>query len=232
MGDYDIILTFADHDAVGFFAKCGFNDDPILNSPFRPYLDDDWDQSILMSYHRPVAAEQGGRGWSVGDRCRDEASRVQSCRLLGQDIQNWREMRVREYGAQLGLIERMQNEITALQSLVVAQESHLTALKKNCLSFRQELSAEQHKHTHKPLMMPCLPCRYRHSDEGISWVCFSDTSAEFSEVQQMLVNGSSGDLYSEADFLPHSAGSHYGSIRLLKLCASCRRPCTAADSDW
>jgi len=36
--DYDVVTTFADHNAVPFFAKQGFNDDKILNSRYISYL--------------------------------------------------------------------------------------------------------------------------------------------------------------------------------------------------
>jgi hypothetical protein len=103
VGDYDVLLTFADHDAVEFFAKCGFNDDPILNSPFRPFLDDDWDQSILMSYYRPVAAEHGGRGWNIPRlvAATGEFAPLEQAASspLADDIRAWRETRVRVWCA-------------------------------------------------------------------------------------------------------------------------------------
>ena len=35
VGDYDVLLTFADHKAEAFFTHQGFTDDPIIASRYR-----------------------------------------------------------------------------------------------------------------------------------------------------------------------------------------------------
>ena len=226
VGDYDVLLTFADHDAVEFFAKCGFNDDPILNSPFRPFLDDDWDQSILMSYYRPVAAEHGGRGWNIPRlvAATGEFAPLEQAASspLADDIRAWRETRVREYGAQLGLVERMQNEITALQSLVATQESRLSLLQRESAAARKQLLQQQPPTPQSEARTSTdFPCKYQHSTDGTLWGCYGPLAAEFTAVQRMLTEGVSSGSQLDTQLTRHTgAGDQCDHFSLAKLCVS------------
>lgn len=96
----------ADHNAVPFFAKQGFNDDKILNSRYISYLDDDWDQSILMSYTRPRAAVAAGQRSTIAYAAPDTSGETKKAKLAAR-IEGWKAARMEEYSSQLQLVEQV-----------------------------------------------------------------------------------------------------------------------------
>eukprot|EP00966_Prymnesium_polylepis_P187426 4345415-Prymnesium_polylepis.1 len=93
-------IAWADHKAVKFFGRHGFNDDPILCSRYRE-ISEPWDRSILMSAQLPpplpqlTAVGTDATGWADGASLDDE---------LGA----WRHARLLEYAKELALVERLQ----------------------------------------------------------------------------------------------------------------------------
>ena len=98
--------TVADHNAVPFFAKQGFNDDKILNSRYISYLDDDWDQSILMSYTRPRAAVASSQRSTSAYGAPDTSGETKKAKLAAR-IEGWKAARMEEYSSQLQLVEQV-----------------------------------------------------------------------------------------------------------------------------
>eukprot|EP01043_Picozoa_sp_COSAG02_P030616 COSAG02_NODE_1963_length_10250_cov_112.556300_2_plen_182_part_00 len=96
----------ADHNAVPFFAKQGFNDDKILNSRYISYLDDDWDQSILMSYTRPRAAVAASQRSISAYGAPDTSGETKKAKLAAR-IEGWKATRMEEYSSQLQLVEQV-----------------------------------------------------------------------------------------------------------------------------
>eukprot|EP00741_Cyanophora_paradoxa_P012043 tig00020592_g11638.t1 len=131
VGTYDVIITYADHSAVGFFKRHGFTDDAILASRFKG-LTDKWDQSVLMCFYPhpevPSALE--------------ESPLVQrdylDMRSLHTAVEQWRERRLQEYSMELGLIEQMRSEILALRTKAVKQESFIEYLTAELAKERRE----------------------------------------------------------------------------------------------
>ena len=107
--------SVADHNAVPFFAKQGFNDDKILNSRYITYLDDDWDQSILMSYTRPRAAVAATQRPIVGTgACGAPGTRIETKQAkLAARIEGWKAARMEEYSTQLQLVEQVRGLLEA-----------------------------------------------------------------------------------------------------------------------
>jgi len=118
-GEYDVLITYADHSAVPFFKRHGFTDDVILASRFRT-LTDKWDQSILMCYyphpsvpHNPTPLQQ-----------QDYVDLTS----LDSRIETWRSRRLEEYSAELGLIEQMRSELKFLRGKVSRYEKQISYL--------------------------------------------------------------------------------------------------------
>ena len=72
VGEYNALLTFADHKAERFFSTHGFSDDPILTAKYRSDnslslrseclccfrgVVDDWENSSLMVYIPPFSGQ-------------------------------------------------------------------------------------------------------------------------------------------------------------------------------
>ena len=107
-------------------AKHGFNDDKILNSRYVRYLDDDWDQSMLMSFTRPRAAEaERPRVPQIGGG--EEGARLGAGKALLDRVAAWKESRMMEYGTQLVLVEQLVNEVAVLQDSLGVVEGRLCA---------------------------------------------------------------------------------------------------------
>lgn len=114
-----MVYPVADHNAVPFFAKQGFNDDKILNSRYISYLDDDWDQSILMSYTRPRAAVAAVQRPTIGSGsygAPDTSSETKQTKLLAR-IEGWKAARMEEYSSQLQLVEQVRGCVSSLKHL-------------------------------------------------------------------------------------------------------------------
>eukprot|EP01052_Picozoa_sp_SAG31_P002580 SAG31_NODE_92_length_26360_cov_29.601881_9_plen_417_part_00 len=130
VGDYDVIVTFADHNAVPFFCRQGFNDDAIMNSRYAPFLDDDWDQSILMSFCRPRAAEvtvvDTGYEPLLHKISASAGSTPESKR-----IQQWKDSRIAEYSQELTLLETMENELLAMRRTISQQSIRIATLNRD-----------------------------------------------------------------------------------------------------
>ena len=134
-----------------------------------------------MSYHRPVAAEAGWRGWNTNysGGSSPPTSPRESSRSLADDVSAWRAMRVKEYGLQLGLVERMQNEITALQALVATQESRLSHLKAagaSAAKAEPQRRAGSGSGSASPALLALLRPGYEPSPSGIVWGCVGSRS--------------------------------------------------------
>ena len=92
-------IAWADHKAVAFFRRFGFNDDKILNSRYRE-ISEPWDRSVLMSAQLPpplpqLSAVGADRRWA------DEAT-------FEEQLDAWRQSRLLEYSRELALVERLQ----------------------------------------------------------------------------------------------------------------------------
>jgi hypothetical protein len=129
---------------------------------------------------------------------------------------------VREYGQQLGVVERMHNEIISLQALVSAQESRLMHLKRDHAALRREAAAARQPGNVSELecaILKALPCNYRTVDHGMLWGCVSTRSPEFLEMQRCLHDGV---LAGEAELTPHTgAGAPLGRFSLRKMYTTC-----------
>eukprot|EP00771_Trimastix_marina_P000741 gnl/Trimastix_PCT/1771.p1 GENE.gnl/Trimastix_PCT/1771~~gnl/Trimastix_PCT/1771.p1 ORF type:complete len:335 (+),score=85.06 gnl/Trimastix_PCT/1771:343-1347(+) len=129
---YDVLITYADNTALGFFKSHGFTDDAIATSRFTG-LGGDWDESVLMCYIPPPPR--------LG-------SSTEYLELFDLDarLQSWRNQRVAEYCSELTLFQQMRAEIQHLRQKTFKQETtigHLaeqnTLLKKRYAQLELEL---------------------------------------------------------------------------------------------
>lgn len=132
-GRYDTTIAFADHDAVRFFRKYGFSDDPILTSRFRKVVDA-WDQSVLMVRQVVTAPPRGVAGGGADDQLlHPPSSLAEPSYLAGADlrasIDEWRESKVEGYSRELSLMEAMHAELCMLRQRVVRQDDYARFLK-------------------------------------------------------------------------------------------------------
>ena len=216
--DYDVITTFADHNAVPFFAKQGFNDDKILNSRYISYLDDDWDQSILMSFTRPRAAVEAAAPAVVsgyGSRASDDSSEQTK---MNDRVEAWKSARMEEYGSQLQLVEQLANEVTTLQDTLSVVEGRLSHLNRDYASLRrrnvvleQELALASAPAA-SPRGQNALST-YVSSNNGMLWGALDPRCVEFEAVREMLAGPMSGSTTGE------SAGA--GRLHLERVMKSC-----------
>ena len=215
---FPLIYPVADHNAVPFFAKQGFNDDKILNSRYISYLDDDWDQSILMSYTRPraaVAAPQQSGGYSAPDPS-GEKKKAQ----LAARIEGWKTARMEEYSSQLQLVEQLVNEVSTLQDTLATVEGRLSHLNRDYATMRRKnvVLEQELALARAPSALPgkadCKPMpSYVPSNNGMLFGSLDPRCAEFEAVREMLAGPQSSDSCGE------SAGA--GRLHLQRVTKSC-----------
>ena len=106
MGQYDVLLTFADPKAEEFFTRHGFSEDPILSARYQPIVEQ-WENSTLMVYTPPFS----GAGLAVGS--------LKSLAHFQEYYKQWRESAIVGYSTQLGVMERLRHELLLLHSKVI-----------------------------------------------------------------------------------------------------------------
>jgi hypothetical protein len=209
----------ADHNAVPFFAKQGFNDDKILNSRYISYLDDDWDQSILMSYTRPRAAVAAAQRAAVAYGPPDTSSETQKAKLAAR-IEGWKAARMEEYSSQLQLVEQLVNEVSTLQGTLATVEGRLSHLNRDYAALRrrnvvleQELALARASTAVPAAADRNLLSTYVPSNNGMLFGSLDPRCAEFEAVREMLAGPQSSDSCGE------SAGA--GRLHLQRVTKSC-----------
>lgn len=105
VGHYNVLLTFADHNAEDFFSRHGFSEDPILAACYESIVEP-WDNSTLMVYIPPFSEA----GLAVGS--------LKSLTHFQEYYKQWRENAIAGYSTQLGVMERLRHELLLLHSKV------------------------------------------------------------------------------------------------------------------
>jgi hypothetical protein len=125
VGEYNALLTFADHKAERFFSTHGFLDDPILTAKYRSEIPsprckfsgclcclrgivDDWENSSLMVYIPPFS----------GSDAATSINSMASLSLCEDSYRSWRELAISSYCEQLSLMQRLRHEVVLLHSKV------------------------------------------------------------------------------------------------------------------
>lgn len=125
VGDYDVLLTFADHKAEAFFARHGFTDDPIIASRYKT-IADVFQNSSLMCYITPFS----GAGLSL-----DTLTALKQANL---HMSTWREQAADAYWQQLTFMERLRHELLIVHGKCEAQEEVISQLKSQLAKAREE----------------------------------------------------------------------------------------------
>eukprot|EP00731_Ephydatia_muelleri_P019147 Em0011g1187a len=116
VGDYDVLLTFADHKAEAFFTRHGFTDDPIIASRYRA-IADVFQNSTLMCYITPFS----GPGLSL-----DTLTALKQANL---HMSKWREQAADTYWQQLTFMERLRHELLIVHGKCESQEEVIAELR-------------------------------------------------------------------------------------------------------
>ena len=105
VGQYEALLTFADHKAVQFFKRHGFSEDVLVSARYRPHVEH-WENSSLMVFVPPFSEA----GLAVGS--------LKSLSKFQDVYQQWRQEATSSYSTQVGLMERLRHELLLLHSKV------------------------------------------------------------------------------------------------------------------
>ncbi|XP_065920354.1 uncharacterized protein [Dysidea avara] len=117
VGQYDVLLCYADHKAVSFFHRYGFTDNPIIAHKWR-HLMDPWDNSTLMSYIAPFS----GPTLSLG------TNTVTAIGNMEKHLEAWLQEGFSQHYRQLSFMERLRNEIILLHAKVQSQQEVIATL--------------------------------------------------------------------------------------------------------
>ncbi|XP_011403257.1 PREDICTED: uncharacterized protein LOC105312367 [Amphimedon queenslandica] len=113
VGQYDLILTYADHKAEGFFSQFGFTADPIITARHKS-LSDYWENSTLMAYVPPYSAAVSGS--------------LKSLEAMEGQIKTWRVMSMASHYEQVCIMERLRQEVFLLYGRIASQEEVIQTL--------------------------------------------------------------------------------------------------------
>eukprot|EP00794_Sanderia_malayensis_P007675 gene7675-8510_t len=129
-GPYDVLLTYADDNATGFFKKIGFTDDPVLACKYRK-ISDNWLNSTPMCFiphfsssFYPVFMD-------------DKDSIDKQIEAVEQYIDKWRIQQTGAYQHQMHCILKATRQLKLLKETVEQQEKIIKRLKTENLKLRQ-----------------------------------------------------------------------------------------------
>jgi len=126
IGDYDVIITAADQNAIDFYRKFGFTDDAIILSKYKD-IGDCWTNTTKMCYLPP---------YNVVNE-----DPVRCLTMMDDQFQKWQKTMFTSYQNQAALFNRLKNEMIGLYAKINAQEQTIITLNRERFLLAKENAA-------------------------------------------------------------------------------------------
>ena len=134
MGPFDAIITSSDANAVEFYEKYGFHDNPIMNSKYKS-IGDIWTNTTKMCFVPPYMLKTPEKKkTSIEQNSLDELNQIET------DFKKWNKITLTSYQINAQIFLKLKQEIIGLKAKHCAQENLI-----NDLQIRNDILERQNR---------------------------------------------------------------------------------------
>ena len=128
VGPFDAIITSSDSNAIEFYEKYGFNDNPILNSKYKS-IGDIWTNTTKMCYIPPYMLKSQEK-----KKTSTELNSLEELTQLENDFKKWNKITLTSYQINSQIFLKLKQEIISLKAKECAKDNLI-----NDLQIRNEI---------------------------------------------------------------------------------------------
>lgn len=118
VSDYDAIVTSSDSEAVHFYEKFGFDDNPVLNAKYKA-IGDSWTNTTRMCFIPPYMRQSSKRS---------SMETIEELTQIEEDFKKWNKTIFSAYQFQAQIFAKLKQEIMTLKVKLYSQESVISDL--------------------------------------------------------------------------------------------------------